>query len=236
MLEPLLGRGDELHGPSDVPLPPPSRPGRLAALAAALARVWAAVVGLVRRMLGLPPPLTPTQRRRWERLAARVGVPYAAENPDHILKLQGLWSLSFPSEPFPSEIKSPRWKELGWQSDDPGRDFRGAGVLSLDSILFFSRSRPSEFLRLATKASGTRVEWEYPFAAAGVNVTHELTQLLGLQAGRGAPSAGPPRAVADLLSETDEAFETLVIYGLQVLDSLWLKERASYMEFPGIMA
>jgi hypothetical protein len=38
--------------------------------------------------------------------------------------LRALWDSAFPGHGFPAGIKSERWKEMGWQSDDPGRDFR----------------------------------------------------------------------------------------------------------------
>ncbi len=41
--------------------------------------------------------------------------------------------------------------------------------------------RPALFSRLLHKSRGTRSEWEYPFAAAGVNVTFMLMDITGLQ-------------------------------------------------------
>lgn len=45
--------------------------------------------------------------------------------------LRKLWSLVFGKEAgaFPAEIRSERWKDMGWQSDDPGRDIRCVGML-----------------------------------------------------------------------------------------------------------
>lgn len=36
------------------------------------------------------------------------------------------------------------------------------------------------FKRLMNKTTGTRSEWEYPFAAAGVNITYMLSDLSDL--------------------------------------------------------
>lgn len=39
------------------------------------------------------------------------------------------------------------------------------------------------FQRLLHKQDGTRAEWEYPFAVAGINISFMLAQMLDLQAG-----------------------------------------------------
>jgi hypothetical protein len=39
------------------------------------------------------------------------------------------------------------------------------------------------FHKLLHKAEGKRAEWEYPFAAGGVNISYMLVQMLDLQSG-----------------------------------------------------
>lgn len=39
------------------------------------------------------------------------------------------------------------------------------------------------FQRLLHKQDGTRAEWEYPFAVAGINISFMLAQMLDLQSG-----------------------------------------------------
>lgn len=60
-------------------------------------------------------------------------VPLAPPAPPQAA-LRQLWAAAFPGSPFPEGVKHERWKELGWQSDDPGRDFRCA-ALCLHSCL-----------------------------------------------------------------------------------------------------
>lgn len=62
---------------------------------------------------------------------------------------------------------------------DPGTDFRGAGLLALECLLFLAQRQPALFDTLRHKRNGTRSEWEYPFAVGGVNLTFML--LGGLQ-------------------------------------------------------
>jgi hypothetical protein len=59
--------------------------------------------------------------------------------------------------------------------------------------------QPALFDSLLHKRQGKRVEWEYPFAAAGLNITHHLAQLLGLQQPGTVPSSGAARGFLGLL-------------------------------------
>ena len=78
-------------------------------------------------------------------------------------------------------VKTAQWKEMGWQGENPGTDFRAAGLISLEHLLYLGREHPDVFFRLMLKQDGVRSEWEYPFAVAGVNVTHMLAELLELR-------------------------------------------------------
>lgn len=87
--------------------------------------------------------------------------------------------------------------------------FRSGGFISLENLIFFAENYPVTFIcllmilfpfsekclwsqiflkqesfhRLLHKLDGKRSEWEYPFAAAGVNLSFMLTQMLGLKSG-----------------------------------------------------
>lgn len=75
------------------------------------------------------------------------------------------------------------------QGDDPATDFRAAGLFGLDNLLYLATHQQPLWGRLRHKADGVRSRWEYPFAAGGINLTHELTELLGLA--RGSPGSLP---------------------------------------------
>ena len=94
--------------------------------------------------------------------------------------LRALWSLAFPGEPCTS-LKCDRWKDMGWQQADPSSDFRGGGCIALHNLIWMATHRLALFHRLLHKSVGTRSEWEYPFAAAGVNVTFMLMDITGLR-------------------------------------------------------
>lgn len=69
---------------------------------------------------------------------------------------------------------SDRWVDLGFQSDDPSRDFRGGGVLSLACLVYMAESAPDVFHRLMAKTDGVRSDYEYPFAASCISVVFSL--------------------------------------------------------------
>lgn len=77
------------------------------------------------------------QEQRLQTLQRRIQKPYDAQDPAHYNAIQQLWKLAFPGEPWVS-IKSKKWTEMGWQRDDPGSDFRGAGFAALENLLYLA--------------------------------------------------------------------------------------------------
>lgn len=83
------------------------------------------------------------------------------------------------------------------------------------------------------KQDGTRAEWEYPFAVAGINISFMLAQMLDLQAGL--PSSLSGIRFLKLLEEDEMAFDILFCVAFQMMDAQWLAKRASYMEFNDVL-
>ncbi len=135
--------------------------------------------------------LTPRQRARLASLARGASVAYDASDPTHESQLRELWRLTFPARPLPG-VRCEEWKEMGWQGVDPATDFRSGGLMSLQNLAWFAKHQPKVYKRLLSKSDGVRSEWEYPFAAAGVNVTFALVDLLelGREGERVVPGAG----------------------------------------------
>ncbi|XP_011041496.1 PREDICTED: uncharacterized protein LOC105137457 [Populus euphratica] len=123
--------------------------------------------------------LTPQQEERLKRLKHRMKVYFDASRPDHQDALRALWSATYPDREL-SGLKSDQWKEMGWQGRDPSTDFRGAGFISLENLLFFAKTFSTSFQYLLKKKGGKRSAWEYPFAVAGVNITFMIMQMLDL--------------------------------------------------------
>jgi hypothetical protein len=64
---------------------------------------------------------------------------YDASRPDHQDALRALWSATYPDEKL-QDLISDQWKNMGWQGKDPSTDFRGAGFISLENLLFFAKT------------------------------------------------------------------------------------------------
>ncbi|KAI8474779.1 MAG: engulfment and motility protein [Monoraphidium minutum] len=208
-----------------------------------------AVSGCLRALLGQrSAPLSLIQASRLEELQARVGVPYDGANPLHQEGLRELWALAFPGKPWPGP-KHESWKDMGWQSADPSSDFRAAGLLGLDNLIYLGREEPRLFADLLNKGRGARSSWEYPFGAAGMNVTWALVEALRLRpappgaaaSGVGGDEGGAVAASAagrgflGLLASEEAAFEVVYAAAFELLDRVWLERKATYMEFNAVL-
>lgn len=180
----------------------------------------------------LPPILSPLQEERLRNLRQRLEVPFDGSKPEHQDALKQLWKLAYPDRELPS-LKSDLWKEMGWQGSDPSTDFRGGGFISLENLIFFAQNYPVSFQRLLHKQDGTRAEWEYPFAVAGINISFMLVQMLDIQSAN--PSSLSGIRFIPLLEEDEMAFDVLFCVAFQMMDAQWLAKRATYMEFNDVL-
>ncbi|GFY98082.1 ELMO/CED-12 family protein [Actinidia rufa] len=89
------------------------------------------------------------------------------------------------------------------------------------------------FQSLLHKRDGSRAEWEYPFAVAGINLSFMLVQMLDLQSGKPTTMAGI--RFLEFLSEDEMAFDNLYCVAFRLMDAQWLAKRASYMEFNDVL-
>uniref|UniRef100_A0A0E0IYY8 ELMO domain-containing protein n=1 Tax=Oryza nivara TaxID=4536 RepID=A0A0E0IYY8_ORYNI len=160
--------------------------------------------------------LTPVQEERLQRLRHRMKVYFDPSRRDHQEALKALWHATYPDQELQGLI-SEQWKDMGWQGRDPSTDFRGAGFISLENLLFFAKTFSASFQRLLKKQCGNRATWEYPFAVAGVNITFMIMQMLDLQ------------------SKDEWAFDLLYCVAFVVMDKQWLDKNASYMDFNEIL-
>lgn len=180
----------------------------------------------------LIPTMSPLQEERLRNLRQRLEIPFDGSRAEHHDALRQLWRLAYPDRELPS-LKSELWKEMGWQGPDPSTDFRGGGFISLENLIFFAQKYPESFQRLLLKQDGTRAEWEYPFAVAGINISFMLAQMLDLQSGKPTTLAGV--RFLELLKEDEMAFDNLYCVAFQMMDAQWLAKRASYMEFNDVL-
>jgi hypothetical protein len=227
--EPLLGGGGG-GGGEEASAPPSAPPRRTPAApsaqspyssraiipwrapAAIFLALWDFVHRAVAGILGplCPPGLRPGPRASPRAAAAAAGLASAlatrfdTADPAHAAALADLWAASFPGTPAPSPIAPDRrWRDAGWQGDDPRTDLRGGGLGAVRAALHLARARPALWARLRHKDRGPAAyvaDLEYPFGAAGVAVAVLTAQAAGLVGGRGAvalpPPPGPPTSPA----------------------------------------
>ncbi|GMY26508.1 ELMO domain-containing protein C isoform X1 [Fagus crenata] len=172
------------------------------------------------------------QEERLKRLKHRMKVYFDASRPEHQEALRALWSATYPGQELHGLI-SDQWKEMGWQGRDPSTDFRGAGFISLENLLFFAKTFSTSFQRLLKKQGGKRAAWEYPFAVAGVNITFMIMQMLDLDASK--PRTFVKTVFLQMLSENEWAFDLLYCVAFLVMDKQWLERNATYMEFNDVL-
>ncbi|CAL6295746.1 unnamed protein product [Bathycoccus prasinos] len=218
-------------------------------------------------------------------IRSRLDVKYDETQREHVDMLKILWRSCFDEDgvefPLPSKSSSsssaserqqqPRlghasekWKDMGWQGTHPSTDLRGCGVFALENLVYFSQTRKDLFKVLVEKKNGKRSDWEYPFAAAGVNVTHELTKLLDvdgiietdrvdkcvvgfLELVRRRRTTSSSNNNNDNDSSINggssfrrkeafvAAFHELYCDAFEILDREWLLAEATYMEFPKVL-
>ncbi|XP_073315947.1 uncharacterized protein [Primulina huaijiensis] len=176
--------------------------------------------------------LSPIQEERLRRLRRRTKVYFDASRPEHQDALRALWSATYPGKQLQSLI-SDQWKDMGWQGKDPSTDFRGAGFISLENLLFFAKTFSTSFQSLLRKQTGKRAVWEYPFAVAGVNITFMLMQMLDLNATK--PGTFIRAIFLQMLAENEWAFDLLYCVAFVIMDNLWLQKNATYMDFNDIL-
>lgn len=176
--------------------------------------------------------LTPVQEQRLQRLRHRMKVYFDPSRQDHQEALKALWYATYPDQELQGLI-SEQWKDMGWQGRDPSTDFRGAGFISLENLLFFAKTFSASFQRLLTKQCGNRAAWEYPFAVAGVNITFMIMQMLDLQSTK--PRTFVRAVFVQMLSEDEWAFDLLYCVAFLVMDKQWLEKNATYMDFNEIL-
>ena len=122
------------------------------------------------------------------RVTARLGEAFAPTSGDHEKVLRDLWTAFFPDERLEAGeaadgFRSAQWARLGFQGERPGTDFRGAGMLGLDTLLSFVQQRPGQARRMLEDSDRAKDPGDgFSYAIVSLNATYVLAchlQLLG---------------------------------------------------------
>lgn len=135
--------------------------------------------------------------------------------------------------------KGKAWQGMGFQGEDPLTDFRAGGVLALENIVFFAEKYPVTVRRMIENREmkmsddGTFMR-NYPWSAAGVNITHAAMELFGIAVG---PQKKPtklksrPKRYWDLAMDFPEVY----CFAFKLMDDKYTEMKATYLSFNKVM-
>jgi len=78
-----------------------------------------------------------------------------------------LAKLFFGDDFKPEELKSERWKSIGFQGPDPTADFRGAGLFGLENLKYMVQRHPSSLSNLVSRAESKDPTYFFTFCSHG---------------------------------------------------------------------
>jgi len=166
-----------------------------------------------------------------------MGIDFDENLPSHRDELNEFWKISFPEEDVPQRPDS-RWRRLGFQGDDPVTDLRGMGMLSVRLLTYFAKRYPRDYEQTRCRADMDMLNGGYPFACAGVNVCFLLVDCMQLRKSSQAPPKQDPvatkcrRTLSRILSKDSNGFQELFCACFVLLELLWTKKKATYLQFP----
>jgi len=99
---------------------------------------------------------------------------YDSSNSEHEERLMLLWSTLQPDRQLDAR-RSEMWADIGFQGHDPATDFRGMGMLGLETLLYISQQSTSAQHLLA--AAG-HPQYGFSLAITSINMTAECVKLL----------------------------------------------------------
>mmetsp|Transcript_23215 Transcript_23215/g.46612 ORF Transcript_23215/g.46612 Transcript_23215/m.46612 type:complete len:621 (+) Transcript_23215:138-2000(+) len=136
--------------------------------------------------------------------------------------------------------KGKEWQGMGFQGEDPLTDFRAGGLLALENIVFLVEKYTDiaktmiEKREMKMSEDGTFMQ-NYPWSAAGVNVTHMVMGLFGL-------SSQAKSAKAENLATKNKRFWELVLYfnevycvAFKLMDNTYTDMKATYLSFNKVL-
>ena len=127
------------------------------------------------------------------------------------------------------------WSDVGFQRDDPASDLRGGGILALANLNFFLRHPRVLALSMIERRKERDAE-NYPWAAAGINVTRFIATTFQLITPSGSSAVGPyaKKSYWHMLAEPD-GFSRLYVCCFVLLDTIFDEIQAQYMDFPKVV-
>lgn len=99
---------------------------------------------------------------------------YDTSNPEHEERLLLLWRLLQPEQELDARHTA-MWGDIGFQGHDPATDFRGMGMLGLESLLYMAH-QPTVAQHLLSASE--HPQYGFSLAITSINITAECVKLL----------------------------------------------------------
>jgi hypothetical protein len=121
--------------------------------------------------------LTETEKGRYYRLRTRAVTPLDRENRIHMQNFEKLENIAFSRiDVFQSVALPPTdWTALGFQTNDPTKDIRGGGLMSLEHLVYFLETKPQKFAQIRPHIK----ESDYVFACISIRLSCYLAKYFG---------------------------------------------------------
>ena len=134
-------------------------------------------------------------------------------------------------------LRSDAWKAVGFQNADPGSDVRGGGQLCLELLVSFAETHQTEAVA-EIRRQMPRTLLNFPWAAAGINVSRMLAEGFGMvdaAGARGRNTVGRARRFWHFCA-TEEAFASLFAVAFALLARTFAVDGSSYLGFNQTLA
>ena len=129
------------------------------------------------------------------------------------------------------------WKKVGFQHEDPESDFRGGGALALQNLNYFLIHFGKEAAEMIRRREERENGANYPWAAAGINITRLVAKCFELVSANGYTSVTThtTKAYWNILVSDTDAFNRLYVVAVRLLDAEFTAVGGSYLTFPIIL-
>jgi hypothetical protein len=171
-----------------------------------------------------------------DRLRTELNTPFTMENHEHLLKeLNDIIYVQSKGKYMKEHFEpiGPQWKAIGFQHEDPLKDVRGGGVLSIKNMIYAMQTSAEQIIPILDKRSDRSEGANYPWAAASINVTRMTATLFEVVAPNGfsAVSNHSSTNYWSFLEELD-GFNKVYTMGIIKLDEAFTSINGTYMDFP----
>jgi hypothetical protein len=162
-------------------------------------------------------------------LSALFNTPFSPDVNSHMALMAESWAHFFPGAPF--ALPSPRWREVGFSSDEAFPDLHPSGLLALGSISYMGRRRSNEVARIMETQKGNHAH-TYPFAIVAKNLTLMLADVLKLRSQQFANERCP---YWEVFTSKDDYYDVFCWAFLRI-DREWVQRGATRAQFGAIIA